>query len=144
VTESTGAVRYIRGSHRWGWFDPNIFSGRTDSTDEFPPPPDIEANLDTYEILSWDLEPGDCTVHHGLEFHGGYGNSSAATRRRGCSFRMAGDSARYATRKKVEPIFREPELCPGDRLVSAVFPLIYEEAGPAGPTDGGRRPPVNA
>ena len=32
--------------------------------------PDIDGNRDDYRILSWDLTPGDCLVHHVMTVHG--------------------------------------------------------------------------
>ena len=37
--------------------------------------PDIDANRDKYELLSWDLEPGDVLMFHPLIVHGSPGNT---------------------------------------------------------------------
>ena len=31
---------------------------------ELPPVPEIEGRREDYEILQFELQPGDCTVHH--------------------------------------------------------------------------------
>ena len=129
VDPENGGVHYVQGSHRWGWFDPNVFKPGQEATDEFPPGPDIEGNLADYEILTWELEPGDCTVHHGLTFHGGYGNASTERRRRGHSVRITGDDTRYALRKKTHPLPYEPDLEPGQPLASDLFPEVWRADG---------------
>jgi ectoine hydroxylase-related dioxygenase (phytanoyl-CoA dioxygenase family) len=128
VNPESGGVHYVKGSHRWGWFDPNVFKPGQEATDEFPPAPDIENNRDKYEILTWDLEPGDCTVHQGLTFHGGYANTSTERRRRGHSVRIIGDDATYALRKKTHPLPFEPDLKPGQPLASDLFPEVWRAA----------------
>jgi ectoine hydroxylase-related dioxygenase (phytanoyl-CoA dioxygenase family) len=128
VDPDSGGVHFVKGSHRWGWFDPNVFKPGQEATDEFPPAPDIESNRDQYEILTWELEPGDCTVHHGLTMHGGYANASSDRRRRGHSVRITGDDARYAVRKKTHPLPFEPDLEPGQPLSSDLFPEVWREA----------------
>jgi ectoine hydroxylase-related dioxygenase (phytanoyl-CoA dioxygenase family) len=125
VDKDSGGVQFVKGSHRWGWFDPNIFKPGETEASEFPQAPDIAGNLDEYEILSWDLEPGDCTVHHGLTFHGAWPNRSAERRRRGHSVRIAGDDVTYASRKKSHALPLDPGLKPGDRLESDLFPQVW-------------------
>jgi len=58
-------IRFVGGSHNWGkWFYPRKFATGKDYPQdnkwkpdrEFEPVPDIEAELDKYEILNWDLE----------------------------------------------------------------------------------------
>jgi ectoine hydroxylase-related dioxygenase (phytanoyl-CoA dioxygenase family) len=125
VTVHSGGVKFIKGSHRWGWFDPNIFKPGQEETDEFPPAPDIENRIEELEVLSWDLEPGDCTVHHGLTFHGASPNESAERRRRGHSVRIAGDDTTFATRKKAHALPFDPGLQPGQKLASELFPQVW-------------------
>ena len=44
---------------------------------------DIDSNIENYEIISWDLNPGDVVIHHPLILHGSSGNKSSNIRRRG-------------------------------------------------------------
>ena len=44
------------------------------SFEAFETVPDIEAHRDDYEILSWELEPGDAIAFHMKTVHGRSGN----------------------------------------------------------------------
>ena len=39
------------------------------------------------QLLSWDCEPGDCVVFHGMTLHGAKGNKSSNLQRRVLSTR---------------------------------------------------------
>ena len=57
--------RYVAGSHRWGQqFRAVSFNPEEAYETELPPVPEIEGRREDYEILQFELEPGDCTVHH--------------------------------------------------------------------------------
>ena len=64
--------------------------------------PDIEAAPGAYDIISFDVEPGDVIVHHVLTVHGAGGNTSD-TWRRAMSFRYCGDRVRYLDRPEPFP-----------------------------------------
>ena len=92
--------------------------------------PDIEAHRADYEIVSWELEPGDCIFFHGLMLHQGRSNPTKATRRRTVTHRWLGDDATFAVR---EPISEFPKI---DTQMShgqpfkdvADFPLVWQKA----------------
>jgi ectoine hydroxylase-related dioxygenase (phytanoyl-CoA dioxygenase family) len=48
----------------------------------FEPLPDIEKNKAQFEIISWDMEAGDCILFHALTLHGAPGNCGDAPMRR--------------------------------------------------------------
>jgi ectoine hydroxylase-related dioxygenase (phytanoyl-CoA dioxygenase family) len=132
VSEETGALRYVKGSHRWGRrFTPTDF-GRAQRavpgvTGESPP--DIDANPERYETLSWNLEPGDCLVHHGMAMHGAPGNRSVGVRRRAHSLRFTGDDVRWDPRpgilERIPLMTTLPlSLAAGDRLTCDAFPVV--------------------
>ena len=103
VTKETGRLEYIKGSHRWqNRYRPVFGNGAEEwrfaglqDPQEAEEIPDIDANRDKYEFLSWDVEPGDCLVHHSLAIHGSAGNLSVIQRRRAHSTRWLGDDAIY-------------------------------------------------
>ena len=68
------AVRFVRGSHRWGrLFYPRVFLDGADfnTTDAgLEPVPDIDAHPQDYDILAWDLEPGDVIAFGFRTLHG--------------------------------------------------------------------------
>ncbi len=126
VTADSGAVEYIKGSHRWGRkFRPASFGGGHQYTESIPEVPDIEAEREKHEIAQFDLEPGDCTVHHGLIVHGAPGNRTSACRRRAHTSRWTGDDVVFHPRDGLQemPSF-PPELTPGDPLDSELWPRI--------------------
>ena len=129
VTRESSGLEYIRGSHRWSKrFTPsdfgslNVESVREGGAD---PIPDIDANRDQYEFLSWDLEPGDCLVHHSLAVHGAQGNSSATIRRRALSTRWLGDESYYRPQVgRDDSPYQLDHLTAGQKLEADCFPLV--------------------
>ena len=125
-------LEFIAGSHTWKkMFMPKKFLTNEEYTYEpgsFDSIPDIEANRDQYEILSWDLELGDCIVFHFKTLHGGSGNLSQRSRRRAFSSRWIGDDAVFADRfGETSPPF--PELSSfkqGDSLDHPLFPVCWK------------------
>jgi len=72
VTKESGAVEYVRGSHKWGiQFNPTAFAGDDRYEQGMPQIPDIEAMRHSLQLIQYELEPGDCTVHHALLVHAG-------------------------------------------------------------------------
>ena len=127
VTLESGALEWIPGSHRWGkWFRPTGFDpAQYQDGDEFEPLPDFEAERSRYDIIHYDMEPGDVLAHHLLTVHGAPGNSTADRRRRALAFRYAGDDARYAVRKVGPQPIRPPGLNPGDPFGCELFPQVW-------------------
>ena len=138
VTKNTGAVEYIKGSHKWNkFFAPASFGEDTRFENNYKkmglePMPDINANLEDYELLSWDLNPGDIIIHHPLVIHGSLGNFSSNTRRRGLALRYIGEDVTwddrpgtFITNKNVKNILPPLHLKKGDPLTGDVFPLIW-------------------
>jgi ectoine hydroxylase-related dioxygenase (phytanoyl-CoA dioxygenase family) len=121
-------VEFVAGSHRWGrWFTPTKFVGvRYDRQDDgYEVMPDIDANLDDYRFLSWDLEPGDCIAFHFLTVHGAPGNLSQSTRRRAFAARFTGADVTYVRRQgEMSPPFPEVNLKPGQKLDCDTFPVL--------------------
>ena len=62
VTNATGAVEYIKGSHKWGKrFKAVSFKDKNMYKEDLPEVPDIAANRDKYEFIQYEMEAGDCT-----------------------------------------------------------------------------------
>lgn len=125
VTAESGAVEYIRGSHKWGrWFQAVSFNPtRAYQNEEFEPMPDIEGARNDYDIVCFDTQPGDVVVQHLLTVHHAPGNATAR-RRRAVAVRYAGDDATYAVRKKNPPLPVPVGLQAGDPLDSELFPVV--------------------
>src|SRR5437867_9477138 len=75
--------------------------------------PDIEAMRHSLQLIQYELEPGDCTVHHALLVHAAPGNMLAARRRRAVVTRWTGDDVRYAPKPKSQPLIRRPTIAAG-------------------------------
>lgn len=134
TTEDNGALEFIRGSHRWNrWFQPETF-GTTDAiatyerNPDYEPIPDIDPNRGDYDIVSWDLEPGDVYLFHALTVHGAAGNSTSDRRRRGYTVRYTGDDAVYDSRPGTNEHLRSPVLNDGDPLDSEQFPVVIADS----------------
>jgi ectoine hydroxylase-related dioxygenase (phytanoyl-CoA dioxygenase family) len=130
TTNENGRVEFIRGSHKWQrWFQPEPF-GKTEAITEYEKNPayedipDIEADRDSYEIVSWDLNPGDVYVFHAMTVHGSGGNLLHDRRRRGYTVRYTGDDVVYDQRIGTSPPLHCDSLSDGDPLDCDRYPLI--------------------
>ena len=131
VRAENGALEFVRGSHKWDrWFQPEPFGPNADRSSyarnpDFEDIPDIEAARNEYDIVTWDVQPGDVYVFSGMIVHGALGNSTAQHRRRGYTVRYVGDDVRYDPRPGAsEPLYTD-DLNAGDRLDCPQFPLLY-------------------
>jgi ectoine hydroxylase-related dioxygenase (phytanoyl-CoA dioxygenase family) len=131
VDKSNGRVEYIKGSHNWpGLFQPESFTKSAISFERdprFTPMPDIQGNLDKYEILGWDLEPGDVIAFFSRTVHGAQGLAEASRRRRGYTVRYCGDDVTYDPSFKFMPALRNTDLSAGDILDSKLFPVVWRD-----------------
>ncbi len=133
TTAANGALEFVRGSHRWGrLFQPEVFGRNAlepyERNPDYEPIPDIEAARADYEILSFDLEPGDVYVFHGLTVHGAGGNATRDVRRRGYAVRYTGDDVTYSGHPGTNRGLRHPELADGDPLDSAQYPVVLSDS----------------
>lgn len=126
MTADSGAVEYIKGSHRWGQrLKPQSFSGQTKFDEDLPPVPDIEAEREKHEIVQYELAPGDCTIHHALLVHHAPGNSRNDRRRRAFVTRWAGDDATFYPHDGVQHMPPLPDIPAGGPLDSELWPVVW-------------------
>lgn len=151
ASRENGTMQYVRGSHKWGeTYAPNVFISQTPlASSPEKRCPDIEAEPDKYDIVSFDVEPGDVIIHHVKTVHGAGGNRSDNWRR-AVSFRYCGDEVRYLDRPgAIQQVGVAHDLNDGDRLFSDDYPVVwpkpwpslslsdaYDLLGPALPTSG--------
>ena len=129
VTKENGSVEFVKGSHLWGErYAPIAFRPELDYAEDLPKVPDIDAMRDGLEILQFEFEPGDCTVHHGLMVHGAPGNATEARRRRAHVTRWAGDNVVYDPRPGIQPMLWDPDLTPGAPLDCELWPQVWKRA----------------
>jgi ectoine hydroxylase-related dioxygenase (phytanoyl-CoA dioxygenase family) len=126
VTRENGAVEYVKGSHRWNQrFRPQAFYGDARYQADLPPVPDLDTMRPRLTFLQWELEPGDCLVHHGLTVHGAPGNLTATARRRALVTRWCGETVRYDPRPNLQPMLRDPGIAAGAPLDCDLFPRVW-------------------
>ena len=121
---------FVAGSHSSGkLYYPRLFidhKNYAEGKDGFETLPDIEAERSNHDLLSWNLDPGDCIVFHMRTIHGAPATTGLKSRRRGFSTRWLGDDARFANRPwKTSPPFNEVNLNPGDVMDHSSFPVVW-------------------
>lgn len=125
------SLEFIPGSHRGPLYNGAYFGGEEENSPYYddanmPRLPNIEAERDKWNIVSWPIEPGDVLVLHPSILHGG-AQMREGGRRRTMSIRFFGDDIRYVERPgKPAPPFPglAEALRPGDLLRHPYFPLI--------------------
>ena len=126
VTHDTGAVEYIKGSHLWGQrFLAVSFNPSEKYEEDLTELPNIEDNRSNYDIVWFDLEPGDCTIHNALTVHGAPGNASSSVRRRAYVVRWTGDDVTYNPRPNLMKILRDPGIKLGAPMDCELFPVVW-------------------
>jgi ectoine hydroxylase-related dioxygenase (phytanoyl-CoA dioxygenase family) len=83
VTRETSGLVYVAGSHKWGkMYRPvpavNIDGFNLAEAEAYEECPMFHKEFGNpdYRFLDWDMEPGDCLVHHPLAVHGAGKNAS--------------------------------------------------------------------
>ncbi|AVS74370.1 phytanoyl-CoA dioxygenase family protein [Paracidovorax cattleyae] len=125
-------LEFVAGSHRGPWLMPRSFMDH--QAKWFPEGslqdlPDVEADRAAFDILGWDIEPGDVVCFHMLTLHAA-GGFEGPGRRRVFSVRFLGDDVRHAPRAwRTSPEFPglADELPAGAPLVHPLFPLLAGE-----------------
>lgn len=132
VGPDNSAVEYIAGSHRWGKFyaaaipdkDPHFRS-------ELEACPNFSERHDdpSLRFLSWDMQAGDCIVHHPLTVHGAAGNFSPQRRRLAVSTRYMGRDVRWDPRPATMAVTGNPQLPAGSHPDDdTCFPIAWRRA----------------
>ncbi len=124
--------RFVAGSHLWGKrFYPRLFKDFSDydyAGEGFEPVPDIDAALDQYRILSWEMESGDALAFNFLTLHDAPPNRTSG-RRRGFATRWLGDDVKFAERPgTTSPPYPDIGLKPGDRMRTDWFPVVWPKS----------------
>lgn len=126
VTRESSGLMYVRGSHRWPQrfkaISPDYVAAIID--EKMDDIPDINADPGKYELLDWQMEPGDILMFHPLTLHGSHGNRHRTRRRRALALRWTGDDVVYAPSSKRMPIHYRHSSAVGGALRGAAFPRI--------------------
>lgn len=99
-------LEFVRGSHRGALYNGSAFAEDDDTAPLYrhspmPRLPDIQADRDAFDILSWDVEPGDIIAFHLGVLHGGAG-TAPGLRRRTISLRFLGPDVVFDGRARDE------------------------------------------
>ena len=134
VSGEMGRMEYVRGSHHWEEiYAPNILISQSPHPlSPYDPLPDVEGNREDYDIISFDVEPGDVIVHHVMTVHGSRGNLTRDRVRRAMSFRYTGDDITYCDRPgaMVQPyVLDKPGE--GEALYTRDYPLVWPRPYPS-------------
>ena len=123
-------LEFVAGSHLWGKsYRPQRFNGQPlNANDGLEEIPDIDANRENYDVVGWDLEPGDAVAFDYRTLHGAPANHDPSAQRRAFSLRLVGDDIRFVRKENIvtSPPFDQVELQHGDPLVAEEFPVLYE------------------
>jgi ectoine hydroxylase-related dioxygenase (phytanoyl-CoA dioxygenase family) len=136
------ALAYVPGSHRqdsvlyqynFGYLNPDKkndvdqvdFSGIAEK--EFP---DIDADPESFGVVSWDMQPGDCVAFNSRTMHGGSGKLDKDRDLRVFTTKWLGDDVRIKFREcGMDPdhseIMTEYGLKPGDRPGTELYPRVW-------------------
>ena len=129
ATVSNGALVYVRGSHRDGRrYRPNVFISQAPLPgamgDELP---DIEGHPEEFDLVSFDVEPGDVLVHHYHTVHGAGGNHSRYQVRRAAVFRYTGDDIRAFPRPGApKRLHLKSTIEDGRPLSDEDYPVVWQ------------------
>ncbi len=131
-------LEFVAGSHRGPWLMPRSFMDQ--QAKWFPEGslqdlPDVEADRGAFDILGWEIEPGDVVCFHMLALHAA-GGFEGPGRRRVFSVRFLGDDVRHAPRPwKTSPDFPglADQLPAGAPMAHPLFPLLAGDEQPPTP-----------
>jgi ectoine hydroxylase-related dioxygenase (phytanoyl-CoA dioxygenase family) len=111
-TVQQSSMEFIRGSHRSrDIYRPEAFGGGDKNPNASwtgkqggKPVPAIEADRDAFDILGFDVEPGDAIIFSAWTLHGAPGNTTGNTRRAALSTRWLGDDVTWYPHVGADPI----------------------------------------
>lgn len=139
LTETTveeSAMEFVAGSHLDGnYYQPEAFSNSADNPNakwqqqgEGKEVPDIQNRRDDFNIIGWDVKPGDAVIFSAWILHWAPGNASQTKRRAALSTRWLGDDAIWHPHSGADPTITaddvaiEPGSSPTDE---SYFPLLW-------------------
>ncbi len=138
--EKRSALEFVAGSHRWdktyrqtnfgaltGDERDQVMYDPADQRDDFP---DIEGNRSDYEILSWDMQPGDVAVFNARMIHGGSGNLADDRDLKVFNTQWLGDDVRVRFRSEgMDPdhseVMKANGLADGDKVGTDLYPELW-------------------
>lgn len=125
VTRESSGLEFVKGSHRWEneYKAISPMYNKQLVNPEHEDVPDIENNREAYDLIGWEMDPGDMLIFHPRTLHGSSGNYHLSQQRRAISFRWLGDDVSYAPTKFTMP-WSAKNLTAGDRIAEPAFAQI--------------------
>ena len=120
------SLEFVRGSHKGPLFNGSRFELDDDTaplhpTSDMPRLPDIEADRERYDIVSFAVEPGDLVLFHPAMLHGG-APTHPGQRRRTLTLRFFGERCFYDERPgRAGPRRSGSSMKQGDEFRDASF-----------------------
>lgn len=131
-------IAFVRGSHLWDKLfmrvffkghaaaqEPGLINGQ-----QYHMPPDIEADRAAYDLVSFDLDPGDCLMFDMRCLHGPAAGTLANRTIRRFTLRMTAEDGVIRYRgdwaKQERAIFEAAGHREGDAIDSDFFPRLWE------------------
>ena len=131
-------IAFVRGSHLWDKLFMRVYfkdhelaeaPGRVNGQ-TYEAPPDIDADRDAYDLVAFDLEPGDCLLFDMRTLHGPPAGPLPQRTLRRFTLRMTAEDGVIRYRgdwaKQERAIFEAAGHRDGDALDSAFFPRLWE------------------
>ncbi|ADG07356.1 phytanoyl-CoA dioxygenase family protein [Kyrpidia tusciae] len=138
VTRDSGAVHYLKGSHKWGAvYRPFGFKEVPETREAYADPPfpdeqpDFDAEYEKYDWMIGEVEPGDAIIFHPRTVHGAYGNRTELFRRSVTVIYVSDQvkwnphSANMFNNKDLTGHVQMPVLEPGGPIECALFPRVW-------------------
>ncbi len=132
--EKNEGVVFVKGSHRWKMqFMPESFTGsgpKATPDEEFAQIPDFSGDTGEYQLIGFELDPGDCLIFDSLLVHGALKSVRQRQRSRRLTMRFADGEATYRprgpwTRDMTDILETEYGLKPGGPLRCDLLPLLW-------------------
>ena len=133
VTRDTGALRFAAGSHKGPLYRPYMPAERQadlqrDAHFFAGDVPDVDAEPERFQIVSYDTEPGDVVFFHPRTLHAAFGSASTHPRRT-LSTRFMGEDMRWKRKHTVFfPWIAAVDLQDGDLIRGPRFPRVWPPA----------------
>ena len=131
VDNSTGALRFARGSHKGPRYRPYVAKSRMQDLEvdsryfEGGAMPDVDGHPEQFRVECYSTQPGDVVFFHPRSLHAAFGSNPAYPRRT-FSIRFLGDDVRWEPKKTVMyEWLAQVKLKPGDRIDDKIFPVLW-------------------
>lgn len=134
VREGEGVV-FIKGSHKWGRkFMPLSFAGTGQKAalqESYEPTPDFTENLADYDVLEFDLDPGDCLIFDSHTLHGAPNPVPPERTVNRLTLRFAHGNAAFEKRGSwtdaQTEYWQAHEMKEGELIVGDLLPLVWSQ-----------------